>query len=83
MHQAIKAVQSTQIQKAMNKKIILFCTVLICVLAACNHSGKTESKTNDSNKTVAVYQCPMDCEHGKTYDKPGKCPVCEMDLEKK
>lgn len=27
------------------------------------------------------YQCPMKCEKDKTYDKPGKCPVCEMDLE--
>jgi transcription initiation factor IIE alpha subunit len=29
-----------------------------------------------------VYACPMDCENGKTYDKEGKCPVCEMDLKK-
>ena len=29
-----------------------------------------------------VYQCPMDCENGKTYDKEGICPVCEMDLKK-
>jgi hypothetical protein len=29
-----------------------------------------------------VYQCPMDCEKGKTYDKPGSCPVCKMDLKK-
>ncbi|WP_428092463.1 heavy metal-binding domain-containing protein [Candidatus Pollutiaquabacter sp.] len=25
----------------------------------------------------------MDCEKGKTYDKPGQCPVCNMDLVKK
>lgn len=31
---------------------------------------------------VAVYQCPMDCEKGKTYDKAGQCPVCKMDLKK-
>lgn len=24
--------------------------------------------------------CPMDCEHGKTYDAPGECPVCGMEL---
>jgi hypothetical protein len=30
---------------------------------------------------AAKYQCPMDCEKGKTYDSPGKCPVCEMDLK--
>lgn len=24
----------------------------------------------------------MNCEGDKTYDKPGKCPVCGMKLEK-
>src|SRR5699024_4626109 len=28
----------------------------------------------------AVYYCPMHCEGDKTYDKPGDCPVCGMDL---
>ncbi|ESU27111.1 hypothetical protein FLJC2902T_22190 [Flavobacterium limnosediminis JC2902] len=37
-----------------------------------------EPKEGDSQQLA--YQCPMDCEDGKTYDKPGKCPVCEMDL---
>ncbi len=27
-----------------------------------------------------VYYCPMHCEGDKTYDKPGDCPVCGMDL---
>lgn len=67
----------------MSKKIVLLAVIAICVLAACNNSGKTQNKTNGSTQTAAVYQCPMDCEHGKTYDKAGKCPVCEMDLEKK
>ncbi len=30
---------------------------------------------------MAVYQCPMKCEGDKTYDKPGTCPVCKMDLK--
>ncbi len=29
-----------------------------------------------------TYVCPMHCEGKKTYEKPGKCPVCGMDLEK-
>lgn len=29
-----------------------------------------------------VYYCPMHCEGDKTYDKPGNCPVCGMDLIK-
>ncbi|RXK52630.1 heavy metal translocating P-type ATPase [Aquirufa rosea] len=28
----------------------------------------------------ALYYCPMHCEGDKTYDKPGACPVCGMDL---
>ncbi len=28
------------------------------------------------------YACPMHCEGTKTYDAPGKCPVCEMALKK-
>ncbi|MDP6922686.1 MAG: heavy metal-binding domain-containing protein, partial [Lutibacter sp.] len=28
-----------------------------------------------------TYQCPMDCEEGKTYDEAGSCPVCKMDLK--
>jgi heavy metal translocating P-type ATPase len=27
-----------------------------------------------------VYYCPMHCEGEKTYDTPGDCPVCGMDL---
>lgn len=29
-----------------------------------------------------VYYCPMHCEGDKTYDRPGDCPVCGMDLVK-
>lgn len=35
----------------------------------------------DTSATAEVhYQCPMKCEGDKTYDQPGKCPVCGMDL---
>jgi hypothetical protein len=30
----------------------------------------------------ASYECPMGCAGSKS-NKPGKCPVCAMDLEKK
>ncbi|MFN8711272.1 MAG: heavy metal-binding domain-containing protein [Bacteroidota bacterium] len=46
-------------------------SALILLLASCS---STPAKT--------VYACPMDCENGKTYEKAGQCPVCEMDLEK-
>ena len=27
-----------------------------------------------------IWYCPMHCEGDKTYDRPGSCPVCGMDL---
>ena len=38
-----------------------------------------KSANNDKN---GDYYCPMHCEGDKTYDKPGDCPVCGMNLEK-
>jgi hypothetical protein len=62
------------------------------ILVSCNKEakkGKKEIKVekqemhNHSNDMAsAVYQCPMDCEQGKTYDKEGNCPVCNMKLKK-
>ncbi|RTQ45283.1 hypothetical protein EJV47_25735 [Hymenobacter gummosus] len=44
---------------------------------------ETEGGTGDqTNLGTTTYVCPMGCE-GSTSTKPGKCPVCEMDLEKK
>jgi len=39
------------------------------------HDQVADKATNDA------YQCPMDCEKGKTYEKEGNCPVCKMDLK--
>ena len=59
-----------------------------------NHGGKTMSdeemknmEANPSTKTTSdsitggKYYCPMYCEGDKTYDKPGRCPVCGMYLK--
>ncbi|TCK85715.1 copper-transporting P-type ATPase [Albibacterium bauzanense] len=32
------------------------------------------------HKISGIYYCPMHCEGEKTYDQPGNCPVCGMDL---
>ncbi len=57
------------------KKILhtgLLCLMLF-LLIACN--------TKNSDKTTAEkYECPMHCEGDKTYDKPGKCDICKMEL---
>lgn len=47
---------------------------------------KIEQEINDdvhehSDVAGVVYQCPMKCEADKTYDEPGSCPVCKMDLK--
>ncbi|WP_410478524.1 heavy metal translocating P-type ATPase [Pedobacter gandavensis] len=39
-------------------------------------------KVTAKNYTEGIYYCPMHCEGDKTYDKPGQCPVCGMDLLK-
>ena len=38
-------------------------------------------EAGDKDMALPVHKCPMDCEKGKTYDKPGQCPVCKMDLK--
>jgi len=44
-----------------------------------HHEPKQEKKQTPTNGTGTFY-CPMHCEGDKTYDKPGDCPVCGMDL---
>lgn len=42
-----------------------------------NHSRENNHQSTEGN---GVFYCPMHCEGEKTYDKPGNCPVCGMDL---
>ena len=44
------------------------------------HHSKIEVKDNQKDKGTGVFYCPMHCEGDKTYDQPGDCPVCGMDL---
>lgn len=37
-------------------------------------------KDTSKDQQEARYQCPMNCEGNKTYNQPGKCPVCNMQL---
>jgi|SRR5690625_256648 len=48
---------------------------------AAHNKAKEEArkKAMESNEG-AIWYCPMMCEGDKTYDKPGDCPVCGMDL---
>lgn len=81
----------------MTKQILsfLFMLIVIVVITSCGSKtgtqqtepASTEQMTVDtsgaSQPVSAVYQCPMKCEGEKTYDKPGKCPKCTMDLKVK
>ena len=37
-------------------------------------------KNKPKGEGTGTFYCPMHCEGDKTYDKPGDCPVCGMDL---
>jgi hypothetical protein len=63
------------------KKIIIPALILFMCSCGPKKDATNETKQDSTHVAAAVYQCPMDCEHGKTYDKPGQCPVCGMDLE--
>src|SRR5690554_96810 len=46
--------------------------------------GEAPQKTTKPKKVKPIgsgtFYCPMHCEGDKTYDRPGDCPVCGMDL---
>ncbi len=78
------------------KKIIFSSIVAIAFLTSCGNTktsgGKTDSMAtpaqtgttpaNSGSQIAGVkYQCPMQCEGTKTYDKPGKCPQCGMEMK--
>ena len=42
--------------------------------------SKDKKKEQPKGKGTGTFYCPMHCEGDKTYDKPGDCPVCGMDL---
>jgi len=45
-----------------------------------NPEEKPLQKKQPKQNGNGTYYCPMHCEGDKTYNKPGDCPVCGMDL---
>lgn len=41
---------------------------------------KKDKAEKPKGKGKGAFYCPMHCEGDKTYDRPGDCPVCGMDL---
>ena len=64
------------------KRNILFIIIVFSfsIIVSCKGSDKKETETKQEMKSE-VYQCPMKC-NDTTYEKPGNCPVCGMELEK-
>jgi hypothetical protein len=60
-------------------------TLKFNVMGLFSKNNKEEDKHEDHSKNAAAgearYQCPMKCEGEKTYDQPGRCPVCKMYLQ--
>lgn len=70
----------------MKKQIItaalLFTATMFITSCGSNNSETKTEKSATEESTTTQYQCPMKCEGEKTYDKPGQCPKCNMDLQK-
>lgn len=45
-----------------------------------HHHSADKPKKTPKGKGSGTFYCPMHCEGDKTYDRPGDCPVCGMDL---
>lgn len=45
-----------------------------------HHHPKPKQRKKASGSGTGTFYCPMHCEGDKTYDQPGDCPVCGMDL---
>ncbi len=66
----------------MRRQLIVFSTLLLFGASSMLSCSGGEKKTPKEEVKTDVYTCPMKCNNGQTYDKPGKCTECEMDLEK-
>lgn len=78
----------------MKNQFIPFSLTLVAIVVIASCGSKTSNQqtvpatneqtavdtTGESKPVTAHYQCPMKCEGEKTYDKPGPCPVCKMDM---
>jgi hypothetical protein len=53
------------------------------VTLACSSKAPAEQKLKESKQMEekGTYHCPMKCTE-EMYNKPGKCKICNMDLEK-
>lgn len=80
----------------MKKVIFMLAVVAAFTVTSCkkDKTGEVETEVEvvdevkqEAQEVLAsndvLHQCAMDCEKGKSYTEPGKCPVCKMDLVEK
>jgi len=63
----------------MNTKTLRFIIIVVCILAAA--WGVVVWTGHNHPHVDGIYYCPMHPHY--TSDRPGKCPICGMDLVKK
>ena len=69
--------------KNKNNMFFTALSVIVIMFFASCESNTSANKTNNTEQTANImYQCPMKCEGEKTYDEPGQCSKCNMDLQK-
>jgi Cu(I)/Ag(I) efflux system membrane fusion protein len=59
------------------KKISVL-SILFMVMAACNTKDKEDHSKHNKSTATTFYTCSMDPQVKE--DKPGKCPICHMEL---
>ncbi len=64
-------------------KILFLGLFSLMLSTACKNTKKEKEKDHHKEHAELVYQCPMNCEKGKTYTEPGNCAVCKMALKAK
>ena len=67
--------------KNINFASLILALTVISFVSCKNETAKPATTSTETATAAVQYICPMNCEKGKTYDKPGACPVCHMDLE--
>lgn len=67
-----------------NLRLFLLSTLCLggALLSSCERNKPAAEKPAATPVVEARYECPMGCA-GSQSTKPGKCPVCAMELEKK
>jgi hypothetical protein len=63
------------------KKVKLLFVLALAIFGAMSGYGQDSAKAvAKQKKAKPMYECPMKCDKRHIYSKPGKCPVCGMDL---